>query len=277
MSEQNGALEQNGTLAKIDAARRALVEARSVEEVLDLRDKVAAVAHYLKQCRAGLATQNAAAELKIWCERKIGEMLGDPPGRGRPRGRKMGNDAHFSQIGRRDANRLRKIASIPAGELIAYVHTINEEGKELTTAGVLKLYAALNREPKAGERVDEVISPPSPPSTTPSPPDEPAEILRTLTGLTRKLTVFINTHGDGQKFKKYLLDCGLAAWLDTRDITVRLDDGRLKTFPVRFRGFTALRWFLRLAGKKGTKSPDRVRAEFKDANGADDWQGDADG
>src|ERR1700687_4594783 len=63
-------------LAKIDVARRALAEARSVADVKDIRDKAAAIrSYYQKQRDGSLEARNYAAELVVRAERKLGELL----------------------------------------------------------------------------------------------------------------------------------------------------------------------------------------------------------
>jgi hypothetical protein len=174
----------------------------------------------------------------------------------------------------RDAGRLRQIAAVPEGELIAYFHDCREAGLEITSAGVRRLYASLNRQPKNGETVPTKIEPP--PRLDVAPEKTPGEeILADLTRLTRKLTLWINSP-DGAKFAPYLQACRLGGWLQARSIKVRLDDGTYKDLPIRFRGFNALRWFIRLAAKKGVKAPEKVAAEFKEAKdtSAGEWEGD---
>ena len=147
-----------GVLAQIDEAKAFLDSfTGTVEEVTEIRDRASAWVEFFKHCQTGLHAQNLAAELKIRCERKLGELLGETPGPGRPK--KMSHDVTFPNIGRMAVNRLRKIASVPEGELIAYFHTCREEGLEITSAGVLREWARLNRELGAGEEVPKEVQP----------------------------------------------------------------------------------------------------------------------
>ena len=266
----------SGTLAQIDKARQFLESFTGTpEEVEEIRDRASAWAEFFRHCQTGLAAQNTAAELKIRCERKLGAMLPEPRPVGRPS--KNGHGVELpGGISTQAAKRYRKIAAIPDIEFENYLLDTKHSDLELTTAGVLRLYNALHREPKNGDTVRE----PDAPSVADKAPDlDPAdEILSNLTNLTRRLTVFLNTTVEGQKFKDYLLACNLGHFLDTRDITIRLDDGTYKTMPVRWRGFGALRWFLKLAKGKGLKGAGQVRAAFEAAKRDDPdagvWPGD---
>lgn len=62
-------------LAKIDVAKRALMEARSIPEIKDIRDKAEAIRLYYRKRGSNLEVQNLAAELKLRAERKLGELL----------------------------------------------------------------------------------------------------------------------------------------------------------------------------------------------------------
>jgi len=58
------------TLVRFNAARQALMEARSIDEVKDARDKAEALRLYSIQQRDGLEMQNDIAEIKIRGERR---------------------------------------------------------------------------------------------------------------------------------------------------------------------------------------------------------------
>jgi hypothetical protein len=62
-------------IVKIDAARRALIEAKSLPEVKDIRDKAASIERYLKQKDRSGEASLFAADLKIRAERKLGDLL----------------------------------------------------------------------------------------------------------------------------------------------------------------------------------------------------------
>src|SRR5690348_7246469 len=64
-------------LALLSTVSRALVEATTLSEIKEIRDKAEAVRHYVKSAALGLVMQNQAAELKLRAERKAGGVLAE--------------------------------------------------------------------------------------------------------------------------------------------------------------------------------------------------------
>jgi len=62
-------------LVKLDAARRALEEASTLQEIKEIRDQAEAIRQYVKVAGYHLGYQNQAAETKLRAERKAGELL----------------------------------------------------------------------------------------------------------------------------------------------------------------------------------------------------------
>jgi len=62
-------------LVKLDAARRALEEASTLQEIKEIRDQAEAIRQYVKAAGHSLVNQNKAAETKLRAERKAGELL----------------------------------------------------------------------------------------------------------------------------------------------------------------------------------------------------------
>lgn len=62
------------SLATISKARKALASARTLDDVLTIRDKAKAVETYVKAAGESLTVQNDASEIKLRAERKAGEI-----------------------------------------------------------------------------------------------------------------------------------------------------------------------------------------------------------
>jgi hypothetical protein len=158
-----------GTLALIDTIGRHVDTIRTLPELAALRDRADAQTEILKLARESLETRNFAAQLKIRIERRIGQILAENSPRGgdrRSNGRKR-PDEKTPEISERNVKRCRKLAGIPEGELIAYFHDVTESGLELSTDGLLRHWAEMNRVPKDGEEVPKEVKPAN------GEPDEP--------------------------------------------------------------------------------------------------------
>src|SRR3990167_4336757 len=115
-------------LAKVEAAYRALAEARTVNELAHIRNQAEAIRYAAKQARMGIEMINDAAELKLRAERRAGELLDKMPkasGQG-----ERGEDGRFHQrsqdrtagdavpyadldIDKHDAARWQQMAEVP--------------------------------------------------------------------------------------------------------------------------------------------------------------------
>ena len=70
------------SLARISKAITALAAAKTLDDVLQIRDQAEALRVYIKAASQGLEAANAAAEIKLRAERKAGEMLSGKVKRG---------------------------------------------------------------------------------------------------------------------------------------------------------------------------------------------------
>jgi N6-adenosine-specific RNA methylase IME4 len=134
----------SGCLARISSARRALAEAKTLDDVLRIRDEAEAVRHLLKVQGESLASQNEAAEVKIRAERLLGESLAkmEKAAGGRPT--KTSNATLQVSLGdlgiqRMQSHRWQTLATVPEDEFERHVAEANEARRELTTVSVYRL------------------------------------------------------------------------------------------------------------------------------------------
>jgi len=118
-------------LTKYNAACTALAEARTVDEVKDMRDKAFAMQAYAKQAK-NRQLETDAAEIRIRAERRLGEMLVEAPKNKGATGSKVTGSKReplkdktptLSDMGitKKLSARSQKIAAIPAPEFEAKV------------------------------------------------------------------------------------------------------------------------------------------------------------
>jgi hypothetical protein len=154
-------------LTLIDTAMRALAEARTPSQLIDLSNKAEAMRRYAQRSRLGLLAQNRCAELRLRAERKLGEYLdmtqrhkgGRPkpvlPGNGFPTLDELG-------ISRKLSHRAQRLAAIPVTDFEMYLGTAVEHEWEITTRLLLhhserRQATAKTQQRIVGGRVDDLI------------------------------------------------------------------------------------------------------------------------
>ena len=149
-------------LVRFEAARRALAEARTIDEVKDVRDKAEALRLYMKQAGQGLEMQNGVAEIKLRAERRAGELLGETVRPGNPQFRHGDGIGRIPEgISEGQSRRWQTEASVPEADFERHVAEVKDSGGELTSVGLLRLAKEKRREEARsddGERVSEVSS-----------------------------------------------------------------------------------------------------------------------
>ena len=139
-------------LAKYEAARNALAQARKVDEVIHIRDVSAAMQAYAKQAK-DKQLETDAVEIRMRAERRLGEMIKaqkEGPGLNKGEaGRFTGGTAEeppvnkptLADVGidKKLSSRAQAIASIPEDEFEATLADHREEQKIVTAKTMEKL------------------------------------------------------------------------------------------------------------------------------------------
>ena len=133
-------------LALIDRARQALDRASTLGEAKTIRDQAEAIRVFLRQQRASLTTQNRAAELKLYAERRLGELLAATVRKGGNAKLLRGTSSLPDGITRIQSHRYQLAASVPQERFDSHITDVKTRGDELTSVGVRKLAVELRRE-----------------------------------------------------------------------------------------------------------------------------------
>jgi hypothetical protein len=134
-------------LVLLDQASQALSEARNLEEIKMIRDKAEAVRKYAQSASMGLDVQNRAAEVKLRAERQAGKLLSQLMLRGGDRRSKgHGDRLKLDDLGltSNQSKRWQLEAKIPEELFCDHVRQFCEDGKELTSASLMRLAKTLN-------------------------------------------------------------------------------------------------------------------------------------
>ena len=152
----NGLANIPSALAMLDNASRAIAEAKSVGEVKDIRDKAESVRAYLKQRGASFEAQQAAAEVKIRAERKIGAILSENLQQGRPSKKHSTMECFYlSDIGLtgQQSHRYQLIASLSNDDFEQFISGMKEAQQELSSAMAYRLGKRANDTARASETI----------------------------------------------------------------------------------------------------------------------------
>jgi hypothetical protein len=134
-------ISESRELAVLDQASQILEEARSLEDVKVIRDKAEAARTFIRAARLGLDLQNRAAELKLRAERKAGQFLASLKLRGgrRSKGHAVTLKLEDLGISRQQSKRWQAVASVSERRFLDYLQEANQQGREVTSAGLLRL------------------------------------------------------------------------------------------------------------------------------------------
>lgn len=129
-------------LTVLDQVSRILAEAKSLDDIKTIRDKAEAARAFVKAAKLGLELQNRAAEVKLRAERKAGSLLRSLKLRGGDRKSKgHAGPLKLDDLGisRDQSKRWQHVASVSAAEFSKYLKDTIDQGREITSAGLLRV------------------------------------------------------------------------------------------------------------------------------------------
>lgn len=149
---------ESNQLSLLSKARMAVEQARTIDEVKDVRDKAEAIRAYLRQSGESLEIQNAAAEIKIRAERKGGVLLAMMTKPKNQHQCRLHDVTSIKEIGieKIQSHRWQRIASIPETMFEQHVESLKVSGDELTTSSVLTLAKSLTKAKRKADVAENV-------------------------------------------------------------------------------------------------------------------------
>src|SRR3954467_12809207 len=152
-----GGSDSSHELVLLDQAGQALTEARTLGEIKTIRDKAEAVRKYAQSASLGLGVQNRAAEVKLRAERQAGKLLSQLMLRGGDRRSKSHSDRlKLDDLGLtpNQSKRWQLQARVPDNLFLDHVKQTCEEGKELTSAGLMRLAKRISDRSPSGRALN---------------------------------------------------------------------------------------------------------------------------
>jgi hypothetical protein len=140
-------------LVLLQQAVAILDQCQSLDEVKDLRDKAEAIRLYRRKIGDSQRAQNAAAEVKIRAERRLGELLAEmPKHNGDPR---LHDATRLSDLGieKTLSHRCQAIAAVPAERFEEVIARAIETNNELTSKAVYDLGRIHQKQARRAELV----------------------------------------------------------------------------------------------------------------------------
>jgi len=132
-------------LVKFERARQALIEAKTIDEVKDVRDKAEALRLYVKQQKGSLEMQNHCAEIKLRAERKAGELIKNIP---KKKNQKDSATSTLQEAGinHTQSARWQKEANVPDEQFEQFLTEKKESNEEITQSALLQTIRIKDRE-----------------------------------------------------------------------------------------------------------------------------------
>jgi phage N-6-adenine-methyltransferase len=143
------------SLSRIEDAHRALSSAKTLDDVLKIRDQAEALRVYIKCISESLDAANAASEVKLRAERKAGEMLAAmdnaKTGPNQLGNTPLPNSLEDLGIDKMQSSRWQREAAVDEDTFVEYLATCQCEGKEVTQAGLLNIARGCHVTANSGE------------------------------------------------------------------------------------------------------------------------------
>lgn len=132
---------EGGAIANLARIRAELSEVNGVDEAARLVDQAEAIRVLTSKAKMNLEIQNEAAETKLRCERRAGELIATTHRAGRGRPKMLHDETFLSDLGieRVKSHRWQTMAALPADEFEQHISKAKEAGRELTSVGVYRL------------------------------------------------------------------------------------------------------------------------------------------
>lgn len=152
---------ESSSIEKLSVARQMLAEAKSMDDILHIRDIAEAARVYAQAAKLGLQSQNEAAEIKIRAERKAGEMLtrmpmqdGGDAMKARSHGVTEVLPPTLAELGieKMQSSRWQQIAKLPEQIFEEFITETKEDGYELTSSGLIREAQRLNIQASHSEK-----------------------------------------------------------------------------------------------------------------------------
>lgn len=150
-------------IEKINAAKLALSQASDIYQILEIRDRAAAMAAYA-DAKGAAEAANYAKEVQLRAERKAGEFLREMP---KNQGVKLGgntmlppgNEPTYSDLGihKMQAQRWQLAADLPEEQFEQIISTAIDTGKELTAKEVLNAAKEYRHKEQREEMAQQII------------------------------------------------------------------------------------------------------------------------
>jgi N6-adenosine-specific RNA methylase IME4 len=151
-------------LIKFNEAYQALMVAKSIDEVKDILDQAAALKAIYKQAGDCLEMQNACAEIIIRGKVRGADIADNMQANGQLNGhggdrKSSSQDANLNQpdVDWKEVHRWRQIKAVPEEVRENFIAETKAQGKELTSAGVLKLGKELKQKQEYNQTKETVI------------------------------------------------------------------------------------------------------------------------